>query len=224
MRSIIINYLIIGFLLLAGCSTKEKSRSTESKALNVKEIKLNAGDYNAIEGSSEVLWECEWLGGTRHDGSVQLVSGSIDISETSDVNGRFIVDLNSMKCFDLTNEGTNKKLIGHLKSDDFFDVANYPEAVLDIISGQNIRGNEFEFKGDLTIKGRTHPIMFRGTISEDNLSYNANLKLIFDRSKYDVRYRSASLFSDLGDRIIADDVKLNVKANFKKVSKSKLKL
>ena len=89
-------------------------------------------------------------------------------------------------------------------------MANYPEAVLDIISGQNFRGNEFEFKGDLTIKGRTHPIMFRGTISEDNLSYNANLKLIFDRSKYDVRYRSASLFSDLGDRIIADDVKLNV--------------
>ena len=84
MRSIVINYLIIGFLLLAGCSTKEKSRSKDSKALNVKEIKLNAGDYNAIKGSSEVLWECEWLGGARHDGSVQLVSGSIDISETSD--------------------------------------------------------------------------------------------------------------------------------------------
>ena len=219
MRSIVINYLIIGLLLIAGCSTKDKSRSEESKALNLKKIKLNAGDYNAIEGSSEVLWECEWLGGTRHDGSVQLVSGSIDISETSNVNGRFIVDLNSMKCFDLTNEGTNKKLIGHLKSDDFFDVANYPEAVLDLISGENISGNEFEFSGNLTIKGRSHPITFTGTVIENNLSYDTNLRLIFDRSKYDVRYRSASLFSDLGDRIIADDVKLTVKAKFKKVSK-----
>ena len=219
MRSIIINYLIIGLLLFTGCSTKNKSSSKESKALNVKEIKLNAGDYNAIEGSSEVLWECEWLGGARHDGSVQLVSGSIDISETSNVNGRFIVDLNSMKCFDLTNEGTNKKLIGHLKSDDFFDVANYPEAVLDLISGKNISGNEFEFSGNLTIKGRSHPIIFTGPVIENNLSYDTNLRLIFDRSKYDVRYRSASLFSDLGDRIIADDVKLTVKAKFKKVSK-----
>ena len=224
MRSAIINFLIIGLLFISGCSTKEKSSDNDGKSLDLRAIKLNPGDYTTIEGSDEVLWECEWLGGARHDGSVQLVSGFIDISETFDFNGKFIVDLKSMKCFDLTNEGTNKKLIGHLKSDDFFDVANYPEAVLDIISGQNIRGNEFEFKGDLTIKGRTHPIMFRGTISEDNLSYNANLKLIFDRSKYDVRYRSASLFSDLGDRIIADDVKLNVKANFKKVSKSKLKL
>ena len=219
MRSIIINYLIIGLLLFTGCSTKNKSSSKESKALNVKEIKLNAGYYNAIEDSSEVLWECEWLGGARHDGSVQLVSGSIDISETSNLNGRFIVDLNSMKCFDLTNESTNKKLIGHLKSDDFFDVANYPEAVLDLISGKNISGNEFEFSGNLTIKGRSHPITFTGTVIENNLSYDTNLRLIFDRSKYDIRYRSASLFSDLGDRIIADDVKLTVKAKFKKVSK-----
>ena len=172
-----------------------------------------------LEGSSQVLWECEWLGGARHDGSVQLVSGSIDISSASDVNGKFIVDLTLMKCFDLKNEGTNKKLIGHLKSDDFFDVANYPNAVLELVSGKNISGNEFKFNGNLTIKGRTHPITFKGTVIENNLSYDADLKLIFDRSKYDVRYRSASLFSDLGDRIIADDVKLTVKAKFKRDSK-----
>ena len=48
----------MGLLLIPGCSTKDKSSSKKSKALGVKEIKLNAGDYNAIEGSSEVLWEC----------------------------------------------------------------------------------------------------------------------------------------------------------------------
>ena len=86
MRLSIINITIIGLLLITGCSTKDKNSSKEVKVLNVKEIKLNPGDYNAVEGSSEVLWECEWLGGARHDGSVQLVSGSIDISEASDVN------------------------------------------------------------------------------------------------------------------------------------------
>ena len=219
MRSSIINTTIIGLLLITGCSTKDKNSSKEVKVLSVIETKLNTGLYNVLEDSSQVLWECEWLGGAKHDGSVQLISGSIDISETSDVNGKFIVDLNSMKCFDLKNEFTNKKLIGHLKSDDFFDVANYPNAVLELVSGKNISGNEFKFNGNLTIKGRTHPVTFKGTVVENNSSYDADLKLIFDRSKYDVRYRSASLFSDLGDRIIADDVKLTVKAKFKKVSK-----
>ena len=219
MRLSIINITIIGLLLITGCSTKDKNSSKEVKVLSVKETKLNAGIYNVLEDSSQVLWECEWLGGARHDGSVQLVSGSIDISSSSDVNGKFIVDLNSMKCFDLKNEGTNKKLIGHLKSDDFFDVTNYPNAVLELVSGENISGNEFKFNGNLTIKGRTHPITFKGIVTENNSSYDADLKLIFDRSKYDVRYRSASLFSDLGDRIIADDVKLTVKAKFKRDSK-----
>ena len=219
MRLSIINITIIGLLLITGCSTKDKNSSKEVKVLSVKETKLNEGIYNVLEDSSQVLWECEWLGGARHDGSVQLVSGSIDISSSSDVNGKFIVDLNSMKCFDLKNEGTNKKLIGHLKSDDFFDVTNYPNAVLELVSGKNISGNEFKFNGNLTIKGRTHPITFKGIVTEDNSSYDADLKLIFDRSKYDVRYRSASLFSDLGDRIIADDVKLTVKAKFKRDSK-----
>ena len=219
MRLSIINTTIIGLLLITGCSTKDKNSSKEVKVLSVIETKLNKGLYNMLEDSSQVLWECEWLGGAKHDGSVQLVSGSIDISETSDVNGKFIVDLNLMKCFDLKNEFTNKKLIGHLKSDDFFDVANYPNAVLELVSGKNISGNEFKFNGNLTIKGRTHPVTFKGTVVENNSSYDADLKLIFDRSKYDVRYRSASLFSDLGDRIIADDVKLTVKAKFKRDSK-----
>ena len=219
MRSSIINTTIIGLLLITGCSTKDKNSSKEVKVLSVIETKLTTGIYNVLEDSSQVLWECEWLGGAKHDGSVQLVSGSIDISETSDVNGKFIVDLNLMKCFDLKNEFTNKKLIGHLKSDDFFDVANYPNAVLELVSGKNISGNEFKFNGNLTIKGRTHPVTFKGTVVENNSSYDADLKLIFDRSKYDVRYRSASLFSDLGDRIIADDVKLTVKAKFKRDSK-----
>ena len=219
MRSSIINTTIIGLLLITGCSTKDKNSSKEVKVLSVIETKLTTGIYNVLEDSSQVLWECEWLGGAKHDGSVQLISGSIDISETSDVNGKFIVDLNSMKCFDLKNEFTNKKLIGHLKSDDFFDVANYPNAVLELVSGKNISGNEFKFNGNLTIKGRTHPVTFKGTVVENNSSYDADLKLIFDRSKYDVRYRSASLFSDLGDRIIADDVKLTVKAKFKRGSK-----
>ena len=75
MRLSIINITIIGLLLITACSTKDKNSSKEVKVLSVKETKLNAGIYNVLESSSQVLWECEWLGGARHDGSVQLVSG-----------------------------------------------------------------------------------------------------------------------------------------------------
>ena len=33
-------------------------------------------------------------------------------------------------------------------------------------------------------------------------------KLVFDRSKYDVRYGSGSFFENLGDKLILDDIEL----------------
>ena len=62
MRLSIINITITGLLLITGCSTKDKNSSKEVKVLSVIETKLDAGIYNVLEGSSQVLWECEWLG------------------------------------------------------------------------------------------------------------------------------------------------------------------
>ena len=59
MRLSIINITIIGLLLITGCSTKDKNSSKEVKVLSVKKTKLNSGSYNVLEGSSQVLWECE---------------------------------------------------------------------------------------------------------------------------------------------------------------------
>ena len=34
--------------------------------------------------------------------------------------------------------------------------------------------------------------------------------LSFDRSKYDVRFRSGSFFENLGDKLILDDIDVNI--------------
>ena len=202
--------------LLVHCSGKKKidvSLKEPINNLSEKSINLASGGYEFVKNSSEVLWECKWLGGAKHNGSVQLIEGSLDISNNSKISGSFVVSLESLKCFDLKNEGTNRKLVNHLKSDDFFDVENYPKASLRLLSADHTGGNSFRFKGDLTIKGETHPIVFKGEVVDHQSYYEASLDLVFDRSKYDVRYRSASLFSDLGDRIIADEVKLSINVN-----------
>ena len=59
-------------------------------------------------------------------------------------------------------------------------------------------------------------MQMKGNVQKSNRGYSADINLVFDRSKYDVRYRSAAFFSDLGDRIISDDVFLNVKIKLNK--------
>ena len=75
----------------------------------------------------------------------------------------------------------------------------------------DIDGNSQILDGELTIKGITHPINFSITLNSEN---NATAMLVFDRSKYDVRFRSGSFFDELGDKLILDDIKLEVALEF----------
>ena len=74
-----------------------------------------------------------------------------------------------------------------------------------------IEGNSQKLDGQLTIKGVTHPINFSLTLNPEN---NASAILVFDRSKYDVRFRSGSFFDELGDKLILDEIKLEVALDF----------
>ena len=212
--------LFIAYLFsFISCGVKEKSTNKPEKFKldnNVALLVFDAGNYIAESDSSSVFWECRWLGGKKHDGDVYLEQGSVNIKDDGNISGNFVVDMNTIDCFDIENVGTKNKLIGHLKSDDFFDVENHPKARLEIHSSENIGGNNFLFKGSLTIKSITNPIEMKGEVQKFDSGYSADIKLVFDRSKYDVRHRSASFFNDLGDRIISDEVFLNVKIKLNK--------
>jgi polyisoprenoid-binding protein YceI len=61
--------------------------------------------------------------------------------------------------------------------------------------------------GNLTIKGITNPVTFEISLYKEN-TYRATL--VFDRSKFDVRYGSDSFFDNLGDRVILNEIELVV--------------
>ena len=69
---------------------------------------------------------------------------------------------------------------------------------------------KFEFNGQLTIKNITHPISFYSNIDNLNGKLRANAEVIFDRSLYDVKYGSGKFFDNLGDRLIYDEIAINV--------------
>ena len=98
----------------------------------------------------------------------------------------------------------------HLKSPDFFDVENHETGEI-VFKSVKREKNMIDFMGDLTIKGITHPISFKAHMTQDE-SENILSKsvIVFDRAKYDVRYGSGTFFDNLGNDIIADDVKLDI--------------
>lgn len=155
--------------------------------------------------TSSIHWIGKKIGG-QHDGYIQLKSASLEVKNNKIVGGEFVIDMSSMTCVDLEDEGYNQKLIGHLLSDDFFGVATYPTASLKITKATAFVNGKATVQADLTIKGKTESISF--VVFEKGNSYTATIEV--DRSKFDVRYGSNSFFDNLGDKAINDLFTLEV--------------
>jgi len=169
--------------------------------------------YNAIAGNfkvnvaeSKVTWFGKKVTG-EHNGPIKLKNGFIAVENGKITGGKFEMDMNSIDNNDLSG-GMKDRLVGHLKSDDFFSVSAHPVSTLVLTSVTPESGNKYTFKGDLTIKGITHPVEFSGSADFGNSSLNAKGKMLVDRSLYNVRYGSGKFFEGLGDRMIYDEFTL----------------
>lgn len=151
----------------------------------------------------------EWIGkkiGGKHNGFIQLKEGFIETSKQQIHKGSFVIDMTTITCEDLTNESLNKKLVDHLKSDDFFSVAKHPTAEIKILQAEKFEEGKAQITAMATIKGVSKPITFISHKEEDG--YSAHIKI--DRSQFDVRYGSNSFFDNLGNKAIDDIFIINV--------------
>ena len=154
---------------------------------------------------SFVKWTGTQLSGKSHYGTLSFKSAGLKFSDNRLVGGSFVVDMTSLSVDDLTGKG-KKSLEGHLKSDDFFSVSDFSVSELKINRVEKVSEHEYSATGNLTIKGYTHEAKVTFFIKKG--SNNMTAKLVFDRSKYNVRYGSGSFFENLGDKLILDDIEL----------------
>ena len=150
----------------------------------------------------------EWLGEKvtgNHEGGINLQSGWISWKDNKIQSGEFVIDMTSITSFENLD-----KLVGHLKSDDFFGVEKFPTSKLVITESTPFDKGTATVKGTLTIKGVTNPVEFKAAYQkkDDGTWFFANI--VIDRTKYNVRYGSGSFFDNLGDKTIYDEFKLKV--------------
>lgn len=157
----------------------------------------------AIE-NGVIEWKGSKITTDSHEGTIAISEGSLQFNGATLTSGLITVDMNTIVCTDLSGKYADK-LIGHLKSDDFFGVAEHPKASLVFTSAVPTQGG-YKVTGDFTIRGITHPETF--ILKLDESSATTSLKI--DRSKYDVKFHSGSFFEDLGDKLINDELELRV--------------
>lgn len=168
---------------------------------------INAVAQNKLTADTDkttLIWLGEKVTG-QHTGTINLKSGWLTWQDNKIASGEFNIDMASLK-----DSEANERLMGHLKSADFFGVEKFPTAKL-VITGSTAfdKGNGV-VTGTLTIKDVTNPIEFKAAMQkkDDGVWFFANI--VVDRTKYNIRYGSGSFFDNLGDKTIYDEFKLKV--------------
>ncbi len=187
---IMLNSILLAFALLIG----NPSEGIETYTVNAEDSKIS--------------WVGSKVGGS-HNGFISVKEGRLDLENGVINGGSFVIDMTTLTDEDLSGE-YKQKLEGHLKSDDFFGVENFPTASFQITRAVPQGPGKYKIEGDITIKGITKSIKFPAEVSSDNDIITANANITIDRSEFDVKYGSGSFFDNLGDKVIYDDFTLDV--------------
>jgi polyisoprenoid-binding protein YceI len=176
-----LKYTIFAFAGILALTVTARAENPDKLSVNTTDSKVN------------------WIGkkpGGEHNGTVKIATGEILMQKNEIKGGSFVIDLNSIKVLDIQDEGMNGRLLGHLKSADFFDVEKYPTARFVITKVSKLTSQ--------TAASAKATHVRNGKIIASTQPFSLN------RTLWGVNYQSKSIFANLKDQFIDDDMTLSV--------------
>lgn len=162
---------------------------------------------------SSISWVGRKVTGS-HAGTVPVKDGEVMLNGEAIASGRFGIDLAGVKVTDIPDPKNNAKLVGHLKSPDFFSAELFPTVQFTIDSATPMvnplpTGENTTIKGTLSIKGISKPVEFPARVAIKDGVAEATGKAKLDRTQWDIRYGSGKFFQGLGDKLIYDEFEVD---------------
>ncbi|MFC4686688.1 YceI family protein [Epilithonimonas pallida] len=209
--------LIISASVLVISCGKDKPVTSESNEV----LTTNDGQIYVVDTLNS---KAEWKGfkvvksdNTSHIGTLKFESGEVTVKDGKLESGQFVIDMTSIANEDLKDSESNGKLIGHLKSADFFDVEKFPTASFEITKlSEAPAGSDYNtvLDGNLTLKGITKPTTFNANvkIKGSELSIATEPKDI-NRDEFGIKFQMPAAEGLIKNEI---NVQMKVKAIEKK--------
>lgn len=226
MKQSMFSLLAAGVLLsMASCTNAPESDDAKTSEAQTAAQATSGESWTVNTAQSNLVWIGTKVTG-YHSGTVPIKSGTLMVSNDSLVAGRFSMDMTKMAVTgpEGSDAAGNQKLLGHLQSPDFFDVAAHPEASFEItavkpfsgavqdtavtrqeaLSQYRVTNPTHSISGNLTIKGVTKNIEFpaRVTVTGDQLE--ALAKFNIDRRQWNITYPGKP------DDLIRDEIHMGI--------------
>lgn len=216
-------------IFISGCSEKKPETTSNPETPNNtqnnnsaagNEPKKNPNQplgikYDVDARGSTIEWKAKKVTG-EHFGTIQMGRGEIFVDNDKLMAGNFAFDMSTIKVTDIKDSATNAKLVGHLKSDDFFSVEKNPIGryyFSSVTPTSDDKGNNYILNGSMVLKGITKEVAVPVKLTKiPDGTYMGEADFEIDRTLFDIKFRSGKFFENLGDNLIED--KFNVKMKF----------
>ena len=216
----------VAFVLLFLIACTNAPDAEKAKTSEAKEVSIASGEVFKVDTTeSKIEWVATKVSGF-HTGTVNIKSGELNVQDGKVNGGNFVLDMTSIVVSGPpgSDEKSNNKLLGHLKSPDFFEVEAHPIASFVItsvapfngtvkdtadprqesISKYKVANPTHTVSGNLTIKGITKNIEFPASIVASNNSVNAIARFNIDRTQWNIIYPGKP------DDLIRNDIHLGI--------------
>ncbi|WP_299666248.1 YceI family protein [uncultured Polaribacter sp.] len=203
MKKVFLTLAVVASVLTA-CKGEKKEKVEVKEEVIIEKV----ADLNNVDVTSSVItWK-----GTKptgaHNGTIMLSEGSLVLEDGNLEGGEFVVDMSSIKNEDLDAKG-GAKLVGHLTSPDFFDVAKYPMSKF-VITSVEEKEDKLHVTGNLTLKDVTKSITIPAMLmTEGDVTTFKSETFTIDRADFNVKYGSKKFFDNLKDKFIDDLMELS---------------
>ncbi len=212
------NYFAITALVLgaAACNNAPEATVESKEAEETVQPEVTTATYRVVENADSIHWVgFKTYSDDAHSGSILVKEGEFMVEGDQLVGGSFIIDMNSIQDHDIANEEYKQKLEGHLKSPDFFDVANHPTAKFEITGIEAVESAEsgatHNISGNLEMRGNSRNVSIPAIVSMNDNSITVKTpEFVIDRTEWNVMYGSSNLGDIAQDKLIDNSIKLTV--------------
>ena len=161
---------------------------------------------------SEVQFKVKHLVISTVTGSFNKFSADLEAEKEdfTDAKINFTADIDSI-------DTNNEQRDGHLKSDDFFNAAQYPQLSFTSTSFEKKSGNDYVLKGNLTIRNNTKAIElavdFGGVAKDPYGQTKAGFEAVgkVSRKEFGLAW---SAVTEAGGIVVSDEIKLLLNVQF----------
>ncbi len=124
--------------------------------------------YKFDASKSTIQWTSTGEDGTTHTGNLNFKSGTFKFDVKTLLNGFSYINMQTLTCTDIADEGFNRELVVEMRSDEQLNLAKYKEATFKIVKAKRLDVAEgkpnYSIDGIVKLKGIDIPVNFTATV------------------------------------------------------------